>query len=72
MLLLLLKAHLLLHITMLYTLNQMIPPPEYRADHICLKSQNARLPQVMLSSPAVNIMVLMVHLKVLSPVTNGL
>ena len=44
---------------------------EYRAVHVCLKSHNARLPQVMLSSPAVNLMVLMVHLKALSPITNG-
>ena len=61
------SLHLLLYITMLFTLHHIVPPPpDYSAAHVCLKSHNACLPQVMLSTPAVNLMVLMVHLKALS------
>ena len=57
---------------MLFTLHQIVPPPpDYRATHVCLKSHNACLPQVMLSTQAVNLIALMVHLKALS-LSNGL
>ena len=65
----LLKTNLLPHITLLYTLHQVISSQvvllEHHAVHVHLKSHNARLPQITLSSPVVSLLRLMIHLKAL-------
>ena len=63
----LLKTRLLPHITMLYTLHQVISSQvvllEHHAVHVHLESHNACLPQVTLSSPVVSLLRLVILLK---------